>query len=70
MLLDIQRASQELRIGESTLRRWIHQGRVSVIRLGRRVLIRQASLEKLIDDAERSTARTLLDPKTARKEDQ
>ena len=57
MLLDIRNASNELRVGESTLRRWIHQGHVPVVRLGRRVLIRRESLEELIDNAERLTAK-------------
>lgn len=48
MLLDVQAATQELRIGQSTLRRWIREGRLPVVRLGRRVLIRPEALEELI----------------------
>ena len=52
MLLNIPMAVYELKVGESTLRRWIREGRVPVVRLGRRVLIRPETLEKLIQGAE------------------
>lgn len=48
MLLDVRTAARELSAGESTLRRWIREGRLPVIRLGRRVLVDPAALETLI----------------------
>lgn len=58
MLLDVQTAAvHELKVGISTLRRWIREGRLPVIRLGRRVLIRPAALEELIQRLEREPRR-------------
>ncbi len=67
MLLDIPAAARHLGgIGENTLRRWIKEGRVPAVRLGRRILIRQESLEKLIQTAERQPlARRRAEPATA-----
>ena len=48
MLVDVATAASELRIGQSTLRRWLAEGKIPVIRLGRRVLIRRQALEAFI----------------------
>jgi len=49
LLVDVRTAAKTLGgIGESTLRRWIAEGRVPVVRLGRRVLIRPRDLDALI----------------------
>ena len=53
MLLDVSTATRELGVGQSTLRRWIREGRLPVVRLGRRVLIRPETLEELVKSAER-----------------
>lgn len=53
MLLDVVAGAQYLKVGQSTLRRWISQGQIPVVRLGRRVLIRQEALDELIQRAER-----------------
>ena len=50
-LLDIREVSNLTGIKESTLRAWIFQGRLPVIRLGRLVRIRQTELEKWIEQA-------------------
>lgn len=55
MLMDVPAATRELKVGQSTLRRWIREGRLSVIRLGRRVLIRPEAIEVLIRQFERQT---------------
>jgi excisionase family DNA binding protein len=52
MLKSIQQCSAFLGVGQSTVRRWIREGRVSTVRFGRRVLIRDETLKKLVDDAE------------------
>jgi len=52
MLRDVQTAASELGVGQSTLRRWIREGRLPVVRLGRRVLIRPAALEKFLQLSE------------------
>ncbi len=50
LLIDVRTAAKTLGgIGESTLRRWIADGRVPVVRLGRRVLIRPRDLDALIE---------------------
>ena len=43
-------AWQRLRIGRSTLDRAIAEGRLPVVRLGRRVLIRATDLARLLDE--------------------
>ena len=71
MLLDVSMATRELKIGQSTLRRWIREGRLPVVRFGRRVLIRRETLEQLITAAEQlgqerginAKARTQIDGK-------
>jgi len=52
MLRDVQAAASELRVGQSTLRRWIREGRLPVVRLGRRVLLRPDVIEELITSNE------------------
>ena len=39
-------------VGESTLRRWIGEGRIPVVRLGRRLFIRIQALEAFIKTGE------------------
>jgi len=48
MLMDVMNAARELGIGQGTLRRWIREGRLPVVRLGRRVLLRPDVVEELI----------------------
>lgn len=50
-------------VGESTLRRWIAEGRVPVVRLGRRVLLRPEALEEFIKAGERVDERRLDEPR-------
>ena len=54
MLVDLKSARIELgNLGDSTLRRWIAEGRVPAVRLGRRVFIRREVLVQLVQTAER-----------------
>ena len=55
ILESIQGSAAYLKVGTSTLRRWIAEGRLPVVRLGRRVLIRRESLENLIQESESPT---------------
>ena len=55
MLIDIRTASILLGLGDSTLRRWIAQGKLPVVRLGRRVLLRRDTVEHVIEAATRSS---------------
>ncbi len=53
-LFDLKTARRKLGgVGDSTLRRWIAEGRVPAVRLGRRVFIRREALAELIETAER-----------------
>jgi excisionase family DNA binding protein len=47
-LLDIPTVRHELSAGESTIRRWIREGRLPTVRLGRRVLVRRDALDKFV----------------------
>lgn len=53
-LVGIGTASAALGLGESTLRRWIREGRLPIVRLGRRVLIRREVLDALVARGEQS----------------
>ncbi len=54
MLVNISNAAKILGgIGESTLRRWVSEGKIPVVRLGRRVMIRPEDLAALIDAPQR-----------------
>lgn len=58
MLVDVKGAAKALGgVGESTLRRWIAQGKLPVVRLGRRVLIRREALDEMIERAEGGRAK-------------
>ena len=60
-LFNIQRGADYLGIGTSTLRRWIMKGEIPIVRLGRRVLLRQESLERFVKAVEKK-------PKLTRRE--
>ena len=53
MLMNITSGATYLQLGQSTLRRWIADGKLPVVRLGRRVLLRREVLDALIDSAEK-----------------
>ena len=55
MLLNIQTVAQQLQISQSTLWRWIREGRLPIVRLGRRVLIKEEALQEFINQAEHLT---------------
>jgi len=57
MLLDVLAATRELGVGQSTLRRWIREGRLPTVRLGRRVLLRPEAVERFVRAAERPAKR-------------
>lgn len=44
----VQEAAKQLTVQESTLRSWIHQNRIPVIRLGRAVRIKAEVLERIL----------------------
>jgi excisionase family DNA binding protein len=48
-LLNLKEGAQELRLSIHTLRAWVFQKRLPVVRLGRRVLLRREDLENLIN---------------------
>ena len=54
-LLDIKEVSERLSIRENTLRAWIFQKRLPVVRLGRLVRIRESALADWIKSQEGRT---------------
>jgi excisionase family DNA binding protein len=50
-LLRAKEAAQFLNVSENTIRMWIWQRRLPVVRLGRAVRLRREDLEELIDRA-------------------
>ncbi len=53
MLMNVDDSARYLGLQPSTLRRWIYERRFPVVKLGRRVLIRQEVLDELIRHGER-----------------
>jgi len=53
-LLSVRDAAKQVLggVGESTLRRWITEGRVPVVRLGRRLFIQTQALDEFIKSGE------------------
>ncbi len=49
----VEEAATYLGVHYITVRRWIRQGRIPVVRFGTRVLIRQEALDQFIKQAER-----------------
>jgi excisionase family DNA binding protein len=47
-LLSVQEGARELKLSVFTLRAWIFQKRLPVVRLGRRVLLKREDLEELV----------------------
>ena len=48
-LLDIGETADLLRLKESTIRSWILKRRIPFVRLGRRVFVRRADCDRLIE---------------------
>ena len=57
MLMSIEESARYLGLQPSTLRRWAYERKLSVVKLGRRVLIRQEVLDELIKRGERPALR-------------
>lgn len=49
-LLDVKQAEQKYGLKAVTWRLWIYQRRVDVVRLGRRVFIKEDSIRRLIEN--------------------
>ena len=43
-------AQARLRVSMPTIRSWIHQGKLPVVRLGRRVMVHESVLEKIVQE--------------------
>ena len=56
-LLGIQDVSRLLKIRESTLRAWVFQRRIPVVRIGRLVRFKRSELERWIRDEHRRDAK-------------
>jgi excisionase family DNA binding protein len=49
LVVDIKQAADLLSLSPWTLRRWIAEGKLKAVRLGRRVMLRSAELERLVE---------------------
>jgi excisionase family DNA binding protein len=49
-LMDVREVARRLKVKESTIRAWVFQRRIPVIRLGSLVRFREADLDKWIRD--------------------
>jgi excisionase family DNA binding protein len=52
LTIGLVEASEALGISHWTLRRYIREGKIRPVRIGRRVLLQPAELEKLVNQAE------------------
>jgi excisionase family DNA binding protein len=52
-LFSIKEAANKLRISPLTLRDWIYQGKLTPVKLGRRVLLTQEELERFVEEGKR-----------------
>jgi hypothetical protein len=50
VLLDVKQAEQKYGLKAVTWRRWIYQRKVEIVRLGRRVFIKEDSIRRLIEE--------------------
>jgi len=48
-LYTVKEAQKHLRVSMATIRSWIHQNRIPVVRMGRRVLIQESLLKKVMN---------------------
>jgi excisionase family DNA binding protein len=48
-LMSLPECSQEMKISIYTLRSWIYQKRIPIVKLGRRVLIKREDLEEFVN---------------------
>lgn len=48
--LDIESAAKAISVSPWTIRKWISQGKLPATRLGRRVCVTPAALQKLVND--------------------
>jgi excisionase family DNA binding protein len=48
-LLNVQEAARELKLSPHTIRAWIYQKRLPLVRLGRRVLLRRQDVEEFVN---------------------
>jgi len=48
-LYTVEEAQKHLRVSMPTIRSWIHQNRIPVVRMGRRVLIQESLLKKVMN---------------------
>ena len=51
----LRQAAEALGLSHWTLRAWVRQGKVKAVRLGRRVLVEPAELQKMVAEARKAT---------------
>jgi excisionase family DNA binding protein len=51
-VLTVEEARQELGIGRSSIHKAIHRGEIPALRIGRRILIPRAALDRMLEGAQ------------------
>ena len=51
MLLNVREVAEHLRISPHTVRKWLYEGKIKAIRLGRRVLFHPEDVSLLVNKA-------------------
>jgi excisionase family DNA binding protein len=49
-LLSLEETAKELRLSIHTLRAWVYQKRIPVVKLGRRVLVKREDMEAFVNE--------------------
>ena len=58
VLFNIKEAASKLKVSPLTLRGWIYKGRLTPVKLGRRVLLTERELERFIAEGMRQGKKT------------
>jgi len=66
VLLSVEEIEELVPIKKSTIRSWIHQKRLPVIRLGRRVFIKREIIEKILAEGLEAVEQTQQSKNTLR----
>ena len=49
-LYSLRESADQLNLSYSTIKSWVHLGRIPVVRLGRRTMVQASILNKLVDE--------------------
>jgi excisionase family DNA binding protein len=57
LAIGLKEAAASIGLSHWTLRQWIRQGKIAAVRIGRRILVEPAELERLIEEGRKEAGR-------------